>query len=541
MRYHLTLVGYLLSAAALLLGACQTRPTDQKTKETRERRQVLRTNMMSEPTTMDPRLASEIVAESMLSMLFSGLTYNHISGEVRLSLAESVQISDDLTQYQFTLKDALWSDGSILTAYHFEKSWKSCLDPAFPCEMAHLFYLIRGAKEAKLGQIPLGEVGVRALDERTLLVELVQPTPYFLSVIAHPSFAAVHPSALARPIQEAELLVGHYICSGPFRLKSFKRQSEIRLEKNPFYWDADLVQLNEVLFSMVRDQNTAFIMFENGDLDWLGMPFSEIPPDAFVHLKQTGLLHPKPVAGTRWIEFNTRKPPFNNKNIRRAFGLALHRKQLIEHVIQTPDPMGLALIPPVQKPERYRPYFQDHDIEQARIHFAQGLAELGISAAEFPEVTFHYHSSEMYHRMAQAMCEDWKAALGVRVRLEHQDWKVHLSKLTTGQFEIARYGWSATFNDPISFLEIFRSAAHASNHTGWQNPEYQRYLDLSDRSSDRALRESYLDAAEAILMEEAPLMPIYHFSDTSIHHPHVKNVFISLLHTADFRWAYLER
>lgn len=529
----------VIVSAITLLTPVRTWLSSQKS--TPNRTHVLRTALMAEPVTFDPRLCSDTISEVILSSLFCGLTYRDRDETIHPGLAEEIFVSADLQEYRFHLKKTYWSDGSPLLAQHIANSWKSCLDPLFPCGSCNLFYSIAGAREAKQGKIPLDAVGIFPVDDYTLIIQLETPTPYFKEMLAHPVFSPVHPSLLAKPIEEKELRSGRYISCGAFRLKEFKIQQELLIEKNPFYWDAGSVKLDGVHFAIIPDANTALMMFEEKRLDWIGAPLSEISLDALPDLQKTGRLGIKSVAGTKWLEFNTEKFPFHNKNIRKALSLALNRRDLIEHIMQLQDPPALGLIPFVQKNSIYKQgFYEDNARKLSQEYFALGLQELGITAEQFPTLVLSYNSSEIWKRMVQAISQQWSSTLGISVRLEGLEWKVHVAKLETKDFQIGRYGWGAQFNDPINFLELFKFKNGSNNHTNWENEEYIHNLNLSNQIADPLQRAFYLARAEEILMEANVIVPIHHISNSFLTQPNVKDVYLDSLCSVRFNWTYFD-
>lgn len=513
----------------------------QNTQEKGATRQILRTNLMTSPPSLDPRIGTDTISENLMQMLFTGLTFIDKDGETRLSVAKSVDISEDKKTYTFHLKQTKWSDGSPLTAHDFALAWKEILDPKFPSESAHLFFLIKNARFAKSGMDSIENVGFFAKDDYTLVIELENPTPYFLDVLTHHSFYPLHAKMRGQPFEEKKSDLSSYISNGPFFLKNHVFQKEILMGKNPYYWDAASVKLEGLQFSIVRDQNTALLLFEQGELDWLGSPISDLSLDAVVNLKRKGLLQVMSIAGIKMFMFNTERFPLNNLNIRKALSLAIDRKSLVDNITQLNDWPALGIIPPIQKKERWQPLFQDCDVNSARAYFQQGLDELNITAEEFPVLTLSYNTSELWSRVAASVQQQWHEVLGITTRLENADWKIHLDKLAKGDFEIGRYGWDCQFNDAGNILELFKYKDHFNNFTRWEHPKYVKLMEESNRSSDPLVRSALLEDAEKLFLEEMPIAPLFHFNCPLLQQPYLKGVFFSPIAMVDFRWAYLEK
>jgi len=257
-------------------------------------------------------------------------------------------------------------------------------------------------------------------------------------------------------------------------------------------------------------------------------------------LKEKGLLQVMSIAGIKMFMFNTQQYPLHNANIRKALSLAINRKSIVENITGLGDPLALGLIPPIQKKDRWQPLFQDHDIAKARECFAKGLSELGLTKEQFPPLTISYNTSELWNRVVQSVQQEWQEALGIKVLLEHADWKIHLEKLAKGNFQIGRYGWDCQFNDAGNILELFKYKDHFNNFTRWENPEYTKLMDESNKTQNPMMRQVLLDAAERLFLEEMAIAPLFHFNCPTVQQPYVKDIYFSPIAMVDFRWAYLE-
>jgi len=508
--------------------------------EGNESKKALRTNLMTDPPSLDPRMGPDNISAGITYNLFIGLTYIGKNGDTQLGLAHSFQVADDQKTYTFFLKNLKWSDGSPLTAYDFEKTWKELLKPDFPAASVNLFYLIKNAQKAKQGKINIEEVGIRAINERTLIVELEHPAPYFLDALTHRAFYPMHESMRGKIITIGDIDPSRYVSCGAFKLKDYKFQHELVLEKNPFYFDAKEVALDSIHFSIIRDQHTAFMMFEKGELDWLGSPLCELPRDVLPKLKETKKLEVFPAAGTWMLMFNTTQFPFNNANLRRALSLAIDREALVKNVTQLNDPIALSLVPPIQKKTRWQALFEERNLTLAKTLFELGLKELGIQASDLEQVTIAYNSSDLWNKAIQAIQQQWNEAFGVMFKLNCSDWKIHLDRLSNGDFQIGRYGWTCQFNDESNLLELFKYKNHYNNYTRWENAEFVKYMDAANQARSNEKRCQLLEAAEAVFIREMPVVPLFHLNSAYIKQPYVKGVYVSPVASIDFRFADLE-
>jgi len=284
-------------------------------QESRESKKILRLNIAGEPISLDPRLGGERRSQVVTNMLFEGLTRMTAEGPAELAMAERVEISSDKRTYTFHLRDAHWSTGQPVTAYDFEQSWKRNLSPNFDSLHSYLLFNIRNAQKVRLGELPSSELGVTVVDPRTLVVELESPAPYFLDLLALPILAPV-PVFLDRESNSWSRSVDTFVCNGPFQLVEWKHEDEIRVVKNPSYWDGDNVQIDGITLSIIEDSHSVLSLFEQGALDWVGEPLSELPLDSIEALSRSGKLETTPVNATYEYYFNTELPLFSSQKVR---------------------------------------------------------------------------------------------------------------------------------------------------------------------------------------------------------------------------------
>jgi oligopeptide transport system substrate-binding protein len=520
-----------LALLSLLVSGCGS-----KGKTYRPTSQQLRLNLHSEPPTIDPRKATDTVSISIINLCFEGLTRNDLQGNLIPAAAETIEISPDKTRYTFTLREALWSDGKQVTAHDFETTWKTILDPSFPCEFASDLYLIKNGSAAKSMRCSAEDIGVKALNEKTLQVDLEHPTPYFLAALATHSFFATPTHVISA---HPDWTNKHYVGNGPFLMKSWRHYDAIILEKNPLYWDKDNTKLERVTLTLIEDETTELTMYENGALDWAGYPLSNLPTEALSSLEKKKQLQYYTIAGTYYYVFNTKEFPFNNVHMRRAFALAINRQSLIDNVTQMKQQPAMGMVPPIMW-EDPRSHFKDNDVEEAQRLFALGLKELGITSEELPLITLSYNTLAGHHKIAQAIQEQWSTAFGIRVRLDNKEWKVFLDTLRHHKFQIARLGGVANVNDPTTFLDYYRYLSNSNNHSQWNNPQFSELLEKADLTVDEPERISLLKQAEKILMQEMPIAPIYFYTGVYLKKPYVKNIRLSNMNDLDLKWAYVE-
>ena len=294
MRFFLCAVVLLLAST---FASCQRKAPCVKKNQ-------LNINVNHEPPTMDPRKGGDGVSSTMHFLLFDGLTHLNSDSSTSPALAEKIELSEDRKTYTFYIRESYWANGDRVTSYDFESSWKDILDPKFPAPNAHLLYPIKNAEAAKRGIVSLDAVGIHAPDEKTLIVELDHPTPYFLQLT---SFCVFYPVNKKNEEQHPQWMFNadeKFIGNGPFLLKSWKHNDEIFMVKNPNYWDSDSVKLDSIHMVMVHDETTALHMYEQGLLDMIGAPMSHLPTDALKELSEKKLLQTKAAGGSTICSFN---------------------------------------------------------------------------------------------------------------------------------------------------------------------------------------------------------------------------------------------
>jgi len=510
----------LLIAASLspLLCSCIKRG-----KSTNSSKQQLRLNLSGDPATMDPRKGGDVISSHMHFLLFEGLTRLDADGSTVPAQAESIDLSDDGKTYTFHMREVYWSNGDPVTAFDFEKSWKDILDPSFPSLNAHLLYPIKNAEAAKKGRVSLDQVAIRAVDAKTLVVELDNPTPYFLELTSFCVFFPVNHTIDAAHPEWAYHASEHFVSNGPYILKEWKHNNEILAIKNLGYWDKKRVNLGAIHFSIVDNETTALQMYERGELDMVGQPLSSLPVDALASLNKKGLLQKYPAAGTTIIAFNTLQPPFNNANIRKAFSYAINRKEIVDNITQLGEQPATSMVPTVLKYSKTQSFFKDHDVKKAVELLELGLSELGMKKEKLNELAFLYSTADLHHKIAQALQQQWMDVLGVKIKLENCEHKILMDHLTKRTFTFAQTIWLAQYNDQMNILERFKFKDNAKNYASWENPEYIRLLDESAYQGGLK-RMATLEKAEKLFINEMPIAPIYHWNLSFLAKPYLKDV-----------------
>lgn len=500
--------------------------------------QILDVNIKSEPPSLHPGEANDTFSATVLDQIFEGLTRVDQNGEVTEAMAEEIEVSEDQTTYTFHIREnANWSNGDPVTAEDFEYAWKWILDPKnADTDYAYQLYPIKNAEDVKENGMSMDEVGITVEDEKKLIVELEQPTPYFLELTAFMTYYPLNKNVVEGNKDWSTEASEDYVTNGPFTLKSWQHKDNIVLEKFDDYWDSETVKLETINMHMIEDENTELNMFERGELDRAGAPTGSIPLAAIQSLKEGNRLNISPKSGVFYYMFNTEEEPFTNKNIRKAFAYAIDRQGIIDNITQTEEIPAMALVPSAIFEENEVGYFKDNNMEEAKKYLEKGLEELGID--ELPEITLSYFTDEENKNISEALQDMWKKNLGVDVILDNEEWQVYLNTMSEGDYQVGRLGWSGDFNDAINFLEIFQKGG-GNNYANWENDEYSNLLKESKTESDPDKRYKIMRQAEEIFMEEMPVAPIFFYSNVWVQQENVHDIEVSSLGSVQYKWGWI--
>ncbi len=507
--------------------------------KTAKNEQVFRYALEAEPATLDPA-NSVAIPESLVELqIFEGLTRLDAKDQPVPGVAESWDISADGMKYIFHLRaNAKWSNGEPVTAKDFEFAWKRALNPENASENAYMLFPVKNGQAYYEKKTSAAEVGVKAIDDRTLEVTLEKPTAFFLSLTAFHAFYPVPEKIVTANPEKWAADVKTLIGNGPFKITNWVHSGKIEFVKNEHYWDAAAVKLPKMEWPISDAQTTRLSMFENNQVDMMVEP----PVVEHDRLSKEGHLKISPYLGIYYYVFNTQKPPFDNPKVRKAFTMAIAREALVKNVIKGGKQPAYAWVPPglfnPASGKDFREEGGNYTVEDAAMA-KQLLAEAGYpEGAGLPPITILYNTSEMHKSIAEAIQEMWKKNLGVNVSLSNQESKVFLSSRNQGTFQVARASWIGDYADPMTFMDVFKDPA---NDAKYNNPAYNRLVEQAQSTNDQNIRMQTMHAAEKLLFEDAVLLPIYYTTQPYVAKPHVKGYFWSVLGLADFKTAYIEK
>jgi oligopeptide transport system substrate-binding protein len=503
--------------------------------------QILHIGNGAEPSDIDPHGNSGLPDSQIKRALFEGLVSRAADTlDVIPGVAESWSISEDGLTYTFSLrKNARWSNGDPVTAHDFVWTWQRGMAPNLGHPYAYMFFIFKNAEAYHNGELKnFSEVGIRALDDYTFQFELAGPTPYVLELLAFKTMYPVHRPTLEKfdavnRLATAWTRPENFVGNGPFIIKNWEVNQILSVQKNNLYWDKDNIKLNEIHFHPVQSLTAEERMFRAGQLH---MTLS-LPPEKVEGYRNENnpAFNEFPIYSTYYYEFNTQKPPLNDVRVRKALAYTVDRKLLTERVMKGGQLPAYAFTPPNDKgytPEAKMP----EDVALAR----QLLAEAGYPDGKgFPPITILYNTLEQHQTIAVVLQQVWKERLGIDVNLQNEDWKVWLASIRLGNFDITRSGWGGDYVDPNTFLNVHVTGA-GHNNSKWSNARYDELIRLASQTNDQQKRFAYFQEAEAILVDEAPIIPLYTYVRNRLIHPSVKNWHDNILDDYFYRNVYLE-
>lgn len=523
-----------VSIAASLFAGCgkkETPPanTDQPKQEAAKDEQSIVVNVMQEPDTIDPGLETTVIGANICNQVFEGLMTFDKENKPVPAVAEKVDFDPaNPTKYVFHIrKDAKWSDGQPLKAQDFEYAWKRVLDPKTAADYASQLYPLKNGEAFNANKAKAEDVGVKAVDDNTLEVELENPTPYFLQLCALPTLMPVRKDMVEKDPEKWTQSPDTYIGNGPFKMTQWTHDSEISLVKNENYWDKDKVKLEKVKFVMIAQSTQGLAAFEKGDVDYIDdVPSNEIP-----RLLQDKKMQINPYLGTYYLAVNNTRKGLDDPRVRKALSLAIDRPLLIEAVWKDGRkpatgwiPYGVADVDPAKQFRDAGGDFYDGkgNIEEAK----RLLAEAGYPDGKgFPTFTYSYNQNETHAKIAQAIQDMWKKNLGIEVKLNVVDWKVFVPQRKEGNHDISRDGWIGDYLDPMTFMDILMSD-NGNNDCQYKNPEYDKMVAAAKKEPDPAKRMQILHDAEKMLIDrDMALIPVAFYVNDVCIQSYVKNFY----------------
>lgn len=525
-----TLPAVVAAAALLWCGCDKPRPESPGARPAMAAAPVLSLGNGAEPKSLDPHLVTGVAEHNILAALLEGLvaedprTLAPVPG-----VAERWEISSDGCTYTFHLRaEGRWSNGDPVLASDFVFSFRRMLAPALAAEYAYMLYPLKNAKAYNTGALTdPAQIGATATTERTLVLQLEHPTPYFLQLLSHTSWLPVHPATIEEHGRVDQRNTpwtkpGNWVGNGPFTLDRWEINRDLVVRRNPHYWDAGAVQLDRIEFLPIDSADTEERAFREGKLHVTStVPLHRIE---YYRREHPDWLRFDPYLGTYFYRFNTRVKPLDDARVRCALAMSIEREQLTRFILKGGQTPAFHFTPPNTGGYTSPATFAASLGEARRL-----LEEAGFPQGKgFPPLELLYNTSEQHRVIAEAVQQMWKTGLGVDVQLVNQEWKVYLDTVRRGDYQIARGSWIGDYNDPNTFLDMWVTDG-GNNRTGWADADYDRLIQQAAQEPDPAARLTRFGEAESILLREMPIAPIYFYVRSMLIQPTVQGWYPTLL------------
>lgn len=527
----------LLCSICFLCFSCSTNKEENRSSK------ELFINAGEEPKTIDPTLSGNDFVYPRHA--FETLIIKGKDGNLKNGVAESFDISQDGLKYTFTLRtNSKWTDGKIVTANDFVYALRRAADPLSGAEYTSFIEYVKNASSILAGKLPKERLGVKAIDDYTLEIELESPTGYFLDILTYPIFAPVRRDIIEKYGDNWTLNPETYIGNGAFIMTEKSPDSRIVMIKNTNYWNKDDIIPEKITFIMMQDATLALAGIKEGSLDFSVKVLSQ----DIESLKKQGILDIAPYYSTVAFGINDTDRILKDKRIRKALSLAIDRNYIIENIVKSGTPAGAFV--PYGAPDANNGDFREiggdyisvnkedysNNVEMAK----KLMAEAGYpNGKNFPVLQFLVDANKEIP-IFEAIQQMWKEHLGIDTSISQQEWAVFLQTLYTDKnYTIGRSGWTADYNDPMTFLGMFLSYS-PQNHALFTNREYDNLLKNAMETIDQNIRMDLLHKAETIFMNNNVIIPLYYYATPTLISPKLKGVIYDNLAKHKFGYAYIE-
>lgn len=475
----------------------------------------LNVNVGPEPATIDPAKNSAVDGATLINHAFEGLMKLDKDNKIVEGQAAKYEVNKDETVYTFTLREGIkWSDGEQVKAEDFVYAWQRLVDPKTGADYNYMIDMVKNANEIMAGKKKPKELGIKALDEKTVEVTLTTPTPYFLEVCAFPATFPVRKDIVEANADTWSTDPKTYIGNGPYVLKSWEHQSKMTYVKNENYYDLKKLGPDTINFVLMEDKNTMLSAYKNNEILFA----DDLPSEEIDAMKDKGLVIEKQL-GTYFLSINVKKEGLDNVKVREALSLALDRDYIVEKVakggqIPADSFVATGLTDADGKTEFHENAKKWYDAKDYKGNVEKAkklLKEAGYENGKgLPSIELMCNPG--HEPIMEAVQNMWKDNLGVNVTISSQDWNVFLETRKQGDFQVARDGWLGDYNDPVSFIDIWVTGG-GNNNAQWSNKEYDKIVSEIKSTTDSKERYAKMHEAEDILAKDMPIIPIYFYTD----------------------------
>lgn len=525
----------ILGVAAMALAACDKGPVRPPCPAGKV---CLQYGNATEPATLDPHLSTGVWEDRIQSDLFMGLTQSAADGSTIPAVAESWDVTPDGLTWTFHLRDSQWSDGTPLTAEDFVYSFQRVLDPKTASEYASLLFVLKNGQAVNEGKLPPSALGVKALDARTLQVVVEHPAPYLPEMAKHHVLYPV-PRHVVEKDGDDWTKPGKMVSNGPYMLTAWRLGDYVKVVKNPRFWEAGKLCVDEVYYYPTNDAISAERRVAQGELDLN----TDIKSNRIAYLKEKmpGYVRVHTYLGTTYLAFNnnpkTGYAPFRDKRVRQALAMSIDRDFITKQLFRGGQESANTLVPPGVA--NYRPakppYWFDWPLEKRQAEARRLLKEAGYGPGKPLKFEIKHRNTPDPMLYMPAVQADWKA-IGVQVSLAQQETQIAYADYRARAFQVADAAWVADYNDATSFLDLQRSWYGPQNYGDYANPAYDALMAKADQEPDAVKRAEYMAEAEHMMLEDAPIAPVYFYVNKNLVSPKITGWTDNLVDHHRTRW-----
>jgi oligopeptide transport system substrate-binding protein len=472
----------------------------------------------AEPDSLDPQMCVASYENNIVGNMFIGLMTEDAHSRPIPGMAERYEVSEDGLTWTFFLRRALWSDGAPCNAHDFQFSYRRLLDKSSLSTYATLLYAFKNAEAVNSGQMTVDNLGVTALDDLTLEIKLEHPAPYMPQLMKHYITLPV-PKHVVSKYGDDWVHPNHVVVNGPYTLKRWWSNYIIHLERNPRFFDANNVVLENLYFYPGNDVNAAARKVMSGEAGW-STRFASNQADE-LRKALPGYVRVSPYLVCNYFTLNCTRPPFNDVRVRQAIAMAFDRDFVASQIYRTGERPAYSIVPPgvADYPGTARYPWAGQQLEQRRAEAEQLLRAAGYGPNNPLRFEFSYLASSDNPRVAVVAQADWRAiAPWVIVELHPFEAQIHYANLMARNYQIGTAAWIADFNDARNFLYLLETRSGDQNNPGYSNPAYDQLVLASDNEPDKAKRAQLMVQAEQIALNDAPFcMSVFPNSANLVH------------------------
>lgn len=498
---------------SMILGGCGYSKDDSKAKakgDTSNAKQVINMIETAELPTMDTTLTTDATSSSVMNNAMEGLYRLGKDQKIVPGVAESYEKSEDGKKYTFKLrKDAKWSNGDPVTAKDFVYAWQRAVNPDTTAKSAYIMFDVKNAEKINMKQLPVDQLGVKAVDDYTFEVELDNPVPYFVNLTVYPLFFPLNEKYVKEQGPKHGLEANTTLYNGPFVLSEWKHEQSYQLKKNPSYWDNKTVKLEEINYNIVKETGTAVNLYETKAVDRVYLQAEFV--DKY---RKNSDFKTTSDPTVYFLRLNQKNPTLANKNIRKAISLGFERDAMVNTLLNNGSKSAGGLVPEdFVKNSEGKDFRKENgklvktDAKEAKKYWEAGKKELGKDTIELELLNSDIELSKKTSEYLKGELE--KNLPGLKVNIKSQPFAQVLKLEKTGEFDISFSGWGPDFPDAMTFLDMFVTNG-AQNKMGYSNAEYDELIKKAKKEGiDVKERWNNLEKAEKILFDDAAIAPIY--------------------------------